>query len=268
MEDEINTREKKIINDILFHLDGWRVNDHPKHTRKIDSFLDPDEPHHDNTIRKEVSSREVLRSYELAKIHALNYIRRKEFPNNPAIYQAICYWAAGLLSERSHFKDEKIQESTLLIEEARKLLAPHVKRNEDFFLVSGDEFFFDEYLRSESYPHPRQYRIPYNPDDEGDEEKGPLIHGRFHDNFKPFYSYRKPHKRLHNHPHPHEKPPHPYDDMEKPVDWIRNRFRNKFNLNVEPIISNDGMTARLKATVSQRGKPCKHGKLLFYIYNE
>ena len=256
---DLTNREKKIINDILFHLDGWRTNDHPKDTRKINSFIDHDDPHHDNMIRKEVSSREVLTAYDKAKIHALNYIKRKEFPNNPAIYQAICYWAAGLLSEKAHFKEGKIEQSTLLIEEARRLLSPHVKRNEDFFTVSGDEFLFEQYLRSESQPRPRRDRVPYDQDEDGGEPKERLIHGHFHD---------------HRHKH-HRKPkcdiPFPRmagDDEDVDIDWISSRNKSKCDIKVEPIISTDGEVADIKAKVTRHGKPAKHGKLMFYIYEE
>lgn len=245
----LTTREKKIINDILYHLDGWRINDHPPKTRKISSFLDEDDPHFNNNIRKEVSSREVLTSYDKAKIHALNYIRRKQFPNSPAIYEAITYWAAGLLSERAHFKDEKIDKSTLLIEEARRLLSPHVKRGDDFFTVSGDDFFWEQYLRSESQPRPRRDRVPYNPDERVDEEKERLTHGHS----------------------PRREPP-----VRRPCSpehvgrehWIKPRPKNKYKIKVDPIISDDDEIIDIKARVTNRGKPCDSGRLLFYVYEE
>lgn len=258
---DLTTREKKIIDDILFHLDGWRTNDHPKETRKIRSFLDEDEPMHNNMIRKEVSSREVLTAYEKAKIHALNYIKRKEFPNNPVIYQAICYWAAGLLSERAHFKEDKIQESTLLIEEARKMLAPHVKKTQEFFLVSGDEFFFEEYLKSEKVPRPRRDREPYDPKEVVEEPKERLTHGHFHEHHKPPK-------------HPHCIPPFirhdpSGDEEESEGDWIiKSRFKSKYDIKVDPIVSTDGEHANIHAKVTKYGKPCNHGKLMFYIYEE
>jgi len=252
---DITTREQKIINDILFHLDGWRVNDIPKETRKIQSFLDDNDPQYDNSIRKEVSSRDVLSSYDLARVHALNYIKRKEFPNNPSIYQAICYWAAGLLSEQSRFKEENIDKSTLLIEEARRLLSPYVKKNNDFFLVSGDEFFWEEFMRSERSCRPRRNRQPYK-ECECDEPKEPLIHGHFHDDYihyRPYFHKDKPCC----------KPPKP------PVSealWINNKYKNKYKIKADPITSEDGITANIHAELTKNGQPCIRGKVLFYVY--
>lgn len=248
-------RDEKIVDDILSHLDGWRINDHPHETRKIQSFLDPDEAQYDNLVRKEVSTREVLRAYDMAKVHALNYIRRKEFPNSPAIYQAICYWAAGLLSEKAHFKDEKIQESTLLIEEARQLLSPHVKKSQDFFLVSGDEFFWEEYMRSERHPHPRRDRIP--DDWDGDEEKERLTHGLFHEH----YHYKPPHKPRNPCFKPHHKP-----SRHDVPEWIRNRKHKDCRIITEPIVSDDGETAMIRSRVVRGGEPVMGGKLMFYVY--
>lgn len=254
---DLTSTEQKIIDDVLFHLDGWRTNDHPHETRKIESFLDTSDPHFDNSIRKEVSSREVLSAYDLAKVHALNYIRRKEFPNNPSIYQAICYWAAGILSEKSHFKEGKIDESTLLIEEARKLLAPHVKRGEDFFIVSGDEFFWEEYMRSERRPHPRRDRQKDEWD--GDEPKELLTHGHFHEK----------HRFNRFHYKPKQKPvcPKPHHHNKGKPGWIKRRVKNKYIICINPVISTDGLSVLLKAVVKKGGKPCDYGKLLFYIYD-
>lgn len=195
----------------------------------------------------------MLTAYDKAKIHALNYIRRKEFPNSPAIYQAICYWAAGLLSEKAHFKDEKIQQSTMLIEEARRILDPHVKRSNDFFTVSGDEFLFEQYLMSESSPRPRRDRVPYDPNKEVDEPKERLTHGHFHEPMK----------------HKHCKIPYPRPSgKDDGKDWMVERHKGKYNIKVDPIVSKDGETADIKAKVTNKGKPCNSGKLVFYIYED
>ena len=223
--------------------------------------------------RKEVSSREVLTSYDKAKVHALNYLRRSQFPSHPSIHQAICYWAAGLLSEKAHFKDEKIQESTLLIEEARRLLKPYVRKGEDFFTVSGDEWYWEEYMKSESVPRPRRNRVPPPPppskdDPWGGEEKERLIHGHYHEN--PHY---KPYK-----PHHHKKPFHKQLSSHKPHDpckpeyteplWIKRRYENKYKLTIEPVITETGGTVHLRARVYEGSKPCDKGKVTFYIYEE
>lgn len=258
---EITTRERKIIDDILFHLDGWRTNDHPPETRKIESFLDVDDEHFDNNIRKEVSSREVLRAYDMAKVHALNYIKRKEFPNNPAIYQAICYWSAGLLSEKASFRDEKMNNGFALIEEARRILSPHIKRGDDFFIVSGDEFFWEDYMRSERHLHPRRDRIPPNHEEDGDEEKERLIHGHFHECPKEHFHYRPPHKS-HN-PCPPLKRKH---SLDRAKEWIMHNKSNKYNLDIRCEVDNDYGYIHFIGNVTHHGKPATSGKLIFYVY--
>lgn len=208
-------------------------------------------------VRKEVSTREVLKVYDMAKIHALNYIHRKEFPNSPAIYQAICYWAAGLLSEKAHFRDDKVQESALLIEEARRLLSPHVKKSQDFFIVSGDDFFWEEYMRQEEKPHPRRDRMRDKCDKGCDEPKELSTHGHFHEHF-------------------HYKPPlkfkdscHHHDLIHKgDAEWFLNKGGNKYKIETEPIISYNGETALIKSRVTKHGVPCRNGRLVFYIYEE
>lgn len=258
---ELTTKENKIIKDILFHLDGWRVNDHPKETRKIESFLDPDEVGFDNIIRNEVSSREVLHAYDMAKIHALNYMKRKEFPNNPAVYQAICYWAAGLLSEKASFRDEHIKNSYSLIEEARRMLSPYVKRNDDFFLVRGDDFYWQDYMRSERHPHPRRDRIPYD-DEDGGEEKERLIHGHFHEPNTDHFHY-KPNLRK-------KDPCHRKKDRfsENAKDWIRNRKGNKFDIDTKTTINNEYNYIKFDISLKRMGKPCKTGKVMIYVYED
>ena len=258
----MNTQEKKIINDILFHLPGWKINDHVPETRRVDAFLSPEEAHYDNNTRKEVSSREVLTSYEKAKVHALNYIRRSEFPNHPSIYQAICYWGAGLLTEKYGFKDENIQESTLLIEEARNLLHPYVRKGEDFFTVSGEEFFWEEYMKSESVPRPRRNRVPPPPkpdknDRWGGEEKEHLIHGHFHNPY---------HKRLNKRFPPN--PCKPFPKKDEGISWFKHRYHDRYEISINPVISEDEETLLITATVKEYGKPCKTGKISFYLYEE
>lgn len=259
---ELTTQENKIIKDILFHLDGWRVNDHPKETRKIESFLDPDEVGFDNEVRKEVSSKEVLHVYDMAKIHALNYIRRKEFPNNPAVYQAICYWAAGLLSEKASFRDDRIKNDYNLIEEARKLLSPYVKRNDEFFLVRGDDFFWEEYMQSERHPHPRRDRIPWEPDEDGDEEKERLIHGHFHEHHKEHF-HHKPHRKPKHHC-PRRKDPF----VENAKNWINNIKTNKFDIDVRMDVDEEFGSVKFNIYLKRFGKPCDRGKVMLYVYED
>ena len=258
---ELTTQENKIINDILFHLDGWRVNDHPHETRKIESFLDADDVTFDNMVRKEVSSREVLRTYDMAKIHALNYIRRNEFPNNPSIYLAICYWAAGLLSEKAHFRDDKIDQDYSLIEEARRLLEPYIKRGEDFFLVRGDEFYWEDYMRSEVHPHPRRDRVHYD-DGDDEEEKERLIHGHFHELPKDHFHYRPKHHKK----DPCHRKRDKYRDVAK--DWIRNIKGNKFEINTNTTINDDYNYIKFDISLKRFGKPCKTGKVMIYVYED
>lgn len=259
---EITTRERKIIDDILFHLDGWRVNDHPKQTRKIESFLEDDDEYFDNNIRKEVSSREVLRAYDMAKVHSLNYIHRKEFPNNPAIYQAICYWAAGLLSEKASFRDENMNNGFGLIEEARRMLSPHVKRGDDFFIVTGDEFFWEEYLRSEHHPHPRRDRLPHKHDKGCGEEKERLIHGHFHEVHREPFHY-KPNPKKHKHCPPKEK-----SHIDRVKGWITHNKSNKYNLDVRCEVDNDYGYIHFIGNVTHYGKAVPSGKLVFYVYDD
>ncbi len=262
LTNEPTFRENKIINDILFHLDGWKLNDHPKETRHVQSFLEPGESTHSNMTRKEVTSREVLTSYEKAKVHALNYLHRTQFPKHPIIYQAICYWAAGLLSEKAHFKDDKVNSSYSLIEEARQMLKPHVRRHEEFFTVSGEPFDWDLYMRDEHRPHPRNKRHPpdpprpkhpeKHPDYWGDEPKELLTHGTYH---------RQPHPYRPHRCRPHNPP-------EQSPDWTIKPYRQVFKLKTSPLVSSDGETLRLETIVQRNGKLVVEGYVKYYVYVE
>lgn len=136
------------------------------------------------------------------------------------------------------------------------MLAPHVKRSEDFFTVSGDEFLFDQYLREEYQPRPRRDRVPYDPDERCDEPKERLIHGLSHEQNK---------KKK----YPHCNPPFPRTPAEESdIGWIKSRHGKKYDIKVEPIVSDDGSYMPINAKVTHNGRPCENGRLLFYIYEE
>lgn len=107
--------DDEIIQQILFKLDGWKLEDDVSD----DNLIDTD-------FNKTVSSDEVLHFFNVAYNYALSYTQLSEFPtitNNtetgietteiePTAFTAIILWSAGLLYRKYNIRsNDNIDES-------------------------------------------------------------------------------------------------------------------------------------------------------------
>ena len=160
--------EDKIINDVLIYLDGWELQNESHKTRHkphppkyLDAFNEDSEDVENTNIRKTVTAKEILTMYDVAKVHVLNYINRSVFPRTPTTHIALCMWTAGLLSQKSRFRKQRVENSYNLIAEAKKLLKPHIKHDVYVSSISGRDYIEDdvENYRFCNDHHPRCKKI-------------------------------------------------------------------------------------------------------------
>lgn len=244
--------EDKIISDVLIYLDGWELQNkehkkrHKPHPPKyLDAFNEDTEDVENTNIRKTVKAKEILGMYEIAKMHVLNYIRRPVFPRTPVTHVALCMWTAGLLSQKARFRKQRIENSYNLINEAKKLLKPHIDHRPSISTISGKDAHYDDDIEN--------YRICHEPNPKCKK------HHKKHPCVSEYPQHHKPHK------HHHHKPHFEYDEPEY----------DEFFLNPHHTIlkiastktSGDG-TITLRAIIRDKyGNRQDEGQVVFYLEN-
>ena len=249
--------EDKLVNDVLIHLDGWELQneDHkhrhkPKNHRMLDPFnTDSDEIENTN-IRKTVSKKEVLEMYEVAKIHVLNYIKRPVFPRTPVTHIALCMWTAGLLSQKARFRKQKVEQSYNLINEAKKLLKPHIKHNPTILTISGSSETLDDDIdcfRIPCYKNNCRVKKPHFCEGQPIPHKKKRRHK--HVDFEPEYSHE-----------------YEYDEPDYDSFFLK---PNHVLLKIIPVDGELGETVVLKGFVRDKyGNRIDDGKVKFYLEDD
>lgn len=247
--------EDKIIDDVLIYLDGWelqnkshKVRHKPHPPQYLDAFNEDTEDIENTNIRKTVTSKEILSMYEIAKVHVLNYIKRPVFPRTPTTHIALCMWTAGLLSQKSRFRKQRVENSYNLIKEAQKLLKPHIKNNIYATTISGRD---DMEFEPENY---RLYNEP-NPNCKKIHRKKPKHHPCIDD-----------HPKHHHHPHKHHPPFFEYDEPEYDNFFLKD---NHIVLKLTSTSTRGDGTITLKGFVRDKyGNKQDDGEILFYLEAE
>ena len=250
--------EDKIIDDVLIYLDGWELQNkshkirHKPHPPKyLDAFNDDSEEIEDTNVRKTVTSNEILTMYEVAKVHVLNYIKRPVFPRTPTTHIAICMWTAGLLSQKSRFRKQRVESSYNLISEAKKLLKPHVNVGAKVIAISGRPPHCDDDI--ENY---RFYREP-----------NPKCCKKIH---KRGTHHHHHHPCVDDHPPHHHKPKPPHFEYDEPdYDDFFLRGSHGVKLTLMPTSTHGDGSITLKATITNDLEDkIDEGKVLFYLEAE
>ena len=251
--------EDKLVDDVLIYLDGWSLqNKSHKHRHKPQKFLEPFNETTDDientNVRKTVTTKDVLGMYEVAKIHALNYIKRSVYPRTPVTHVALCMWTAGLLAQKASFKEQKVEKSYNLINEAKKLLQPHINHTPKIMLVSGGDDLDDDYENYLIHKHKKRCPKKHHPCE--------LEHPHHHKSH-----HHKPHHHEHNHYKCEEHKPHfEYDEPEYEDFFLKN---NHVVIKLVPLYGTAGSKAVLKAYVRDLdGNRVNSGKIQFYLEDD
>lgn len=255
--------EDKIIKDVLLYLDGWALQnkDHkhrhkPKPTPKyLDPFNETSDEIENTNIRKTITSKEILDMYEVAKIHALNYIKRPVYPRTPVTHISLCMWTAGLLAQKARFIKDNDEKTFNLIKEAKDLLKPYIKHNPTILSISGsdtDMYEVEQYSIQKHHPTCPKHKK---------KRKHPCI-----------AQHPSPPKHKNHHPKHHHHPPdedYPYFEYDEPEyeDFFLKRNHIQIKLNTAHGELDEKIT--LKAYVRDvYGNRIDGGKIQFYIIDD
>lgn len=261
--------EDKIISDVLIHLDGWELQNKshkhrhkPKNHRMLDAFNEDSEDIENTNIRKTVSAREILDTYEVAKIHVLNYIKRPVFPRTPVTHLALCMWTAGLLSQKARFRKQKVENSYNLINETKALLKPHIKHNPTIMTINGSTDSLRCDIENYRLYHHHHHKCPENPPHPCMAQHPPHINRNrcTHPHHNPY----------HHHHHSHHDKPHFCFEHDVPYyEDLISQKPNQYLITILPVIGELGETVTLKAYVRDMyGNRIDEGRVRFYIDDE